>query len=135
MSYLVRFLFAALLAAPVPALAQSQGGGPIVPPRLTGQGVQTATGSSASINAANVAATGSSPAFPTSLPNSFMTVKVQGNQAAGVAVCWIGGTCTTASGEIIEPGESATRNLFNTFGTATPTVISLSGSVIISVEW
>jgi hypothetical protein len=63
-------------------------------------------------------------------------VKVQGSQTAMVAVCWLGGACTFASGEVIEVGESATKNLANTnFSTAPPTVIAQSGTVVISVQW
>lgn len=108
----------------------------IEPPQLTGQGTLTATGTSAIFSTANITPTGSGPAFPaTYLPGGYMAVKVQGSAAASVAVCWLGGTCTFATGEVIQVGESVTRSVGRTFGASPPSIISQTGSVVVSVEW
>lgn len=128
------FLAALLLASG--AWGQSTSRPILIPPTLSGQGTQTATGSSATISAANVTPTGASGTFPlTALPTGYLTVKVLGSQTAMIAVCWLGGMCTFASGEVIEVGESVTRNVATTFNSSPPTVISQSGNVVFSVEW
>ena len=107
----------------------------ISPSPVTGQGTQSVT-SSALINTANVTVTGASSSFPaTQLPSGMLTIKVQGGQTQSVAICWLGGTCTFAAGEVVQPGETVTKNLSNTFATKPPTVIAQSGTVTIAVEW
>lgn len=122
------------------AVGVAPGGGqrgvPIAPPPLNGQGIMSVS-SSATVNTANVVATGNSPAFPGgNLPGGFLTIKVQGSENAMVAVCWLGASpCTFATGEVIEVGEAATKNLFNTFLANPPTIVAQSGTVKVSVEW
>lgn len=125
---------AAIGALLLPALARAQT--VIVPMRVHGCGTVTATTSSSTISAANITLCPGSPAFPTSGTLSVpLKIKVQSSATQGVYVCKFGGTCTTA-GELMAIGESVTSGLENiNIGTAPPSVLSVSGSQPVFIEW
>ena len=107
-----------------------------VPPFLGGQGTMALTSASQTINTANVTVTGASGPFPASrLPHQYLTVKVQGASTISVAVCWLGGTCTMASGEVIAGGETQTRNISASFAANPPTIIASTGTPTVTLEW
>ena len=125
------FIAAVISALSFPALAQTAV--QIAPYPLRGQGVATASTSSATI-IATLALTANSKAFPTNLLEGTLTIQPQTNAATGVYVCWQGGTCTAAIGEYLAPGQSHTVALATNMLTSPPTIIS-TGTPAVVVEW
>jgi hypothetical protein len=131
---MLRFLIIlALLALPAGSRAQTV----IWPAPVHGCGTITATVASAAISAATLTLCTNSPAFPgpsgtISVPIKF---KVQGAATAGVYICKFGGTCTAASGEMLGVGESATLGVQNLNATPSISILAVSGSQPVYVEW
>ena len=125
---MVRYLLAAVfLLFPVMARAQTI----IYPPPVSGQGTATIS-TSAPLTSSNVTATTSSSAFPTGsgLPNNYLCITAESD----VGVCWLGGTCTYATGLQVPPGQQVCRSLVS-FKTTPPSVIAKTGSAVIELEW
>lgn len=113
---------------PAPTLAG------IVPPPMLGQGVATASTSSAAITA-TLARTANSAAFPTGNLGGPLMLQPQANAATGVYICWQGGACTASIGEYLAPGQGRTVYLrAQNMTTAPPTMIS-TGTPAVAVEW
>lgn len=108
----------------------------IFPPPIVGQAVMSATTTSAAINSANVTLSPGSSGFPPgNLPNSYLRIKVLASQTGTVAVCWFGGTCSGTTGEVIAVGEAVQKGISWNIATQPPTIIALTGTVIVEVEW
>lgn len=106
----------------------------IVPPALRGQGVFTASTSSAAVNS-GLSLAPNSGAFPTGTLGGTIEIKVQFTSTMGVYVCWQGGTCTAAVGEYIAPGESDTKFLPTQNMTSHPPTVIATGASAVVVEW
>jgi hypothetical protein len=120
----------ALLGFAPPAFAQTA----IVPATIHGCGTVTATAASAAITAA-VTLCPNSPPLPGGGSSTIaLKVKVQGNATAGVYVCKFGGACTT-SGELLLAGESGTFGINRDINAGPPTVLAVSGSQPVYLEW
>lgn len=106
----------------------------IAPPALRGQGVLTASTSSAAVNA-GLSLAPNSGAFPTGALGGTIEIKVQFTSTTGVYVCWQGSTCTAAVGEYIAPGESDTKFLPNQNMTSHPPTVIATAAAAVVVEW
>lgn len=118
----------------VPIAANAQVNYPLSPP-FAGQGIMSVTTASQAVASANVTKAPNSIGFPSSvLPLGVLRVKIQAGAAASVSVCWQGGTCTAANGELMAADESRIVTL-STFSANPPTMIAASGTVSVEVEW
>lgn len=104
--------------------------GAIIPPPLTGQGYLTVSTASVATSTASLAP--NSPAYPTTLPNGYLMVKLNITATGVLYVCWGGGACSTTVGEAISNGESQTRSP----PIAAPTLYcSVATACPVTVEW
>lgn len=123
-----KLLFLALL---VPFAAHAQSYVVTTPIPFSGQGVMSVTTASQAVATANVTKAPNSIGFPvTVLPVGVLRVKA----AAAISVCWQGGTCTATNGELLAAGESRIVAL-QAFSTTPPTMIAVTGTVAVEVEW
>lgn len=129
----MRRLILALAGILIAAPAFAQTAVIIAPYPIRGQGVATATTSSAAITA-TLSLTVNSAAFPTVRMDGMLTIMTQGNASTGTYVCWHGGTCSASVGEYLAPGQSRTVSLNTLMSTSPPTIIS-TASVAVVVEW
>ena len=104
-------------------------------PPFSGQGVMSVTTTSQVVSSANVTLAPNSIAFPAAgLPIELLRVKLQPGASANLSVCWRGGTATATNGELLSADESRIVAL-PAFATNPPTMISVSGTVAVEVEW
>ena len=111
-------------------------GGPrsIVPTALSGQATMAVSTTSTAVSSENVTLAPNST-FPSgALPSGVLSVKLQATATGNISVCWRGGTCTASTGVILAPGESVTKTL-PAFSTLPPSIISVSGSQPVELEW
>ena len=106
-------------------------------PPTNGYGTMSVTTASTTISSANITLGPNSAAFPTTAGFPFgLTVTVQGNSAAGVSFCPLGGTATATNGLVLTAGQSVTKDLRAlTLATQPPSIIALTGMATVYIEW
>ncbi len=113
----------------------SAGGGagaaptPTIPPKLTAYGILSVTASSVALSTLTVSP--NSPAWPTTYPNNYVSIRNSILSAGVVYVCWLGGTCSATVGDPVAVGQSATRNVGNT---VSPTLFAASTATVTGAE-
>lgn len=99
------------------------------PPKLTAYGTLSVTASSVALSTLTVGP--NSPAWSTTYPSNYVSIRNSINSAGVVYVCWLGGTCSASVGDVLAVGQSATRNVGNT---VSPTVFAASTATVIGSE-
>lgn len=125
-------VFLALFVLPFAARAQMS----TVPTPFNGQASIAVSNSSVAVTGGNVTLAPKSSAYPsTALPYGVLRIKNQPSSTAVLAVCWRGGTCTTAAGEGLAAGESRVVALPG-FAANPPTLICASATACqADIEW
>lgn len=106
-------------------------GGPITttPPKLTAYGILSVSTSSVALS--TLTPSPNSPAWSTTYPNNYVSIRNSILSAGVVYVCWLGGTCSATVGDPIAIGQSATRNVGNT---VSPTLFTASTATVTGAE-
>lgn len=112
-------------------ITTSSGGTPVVtgPPKLTAYGTLAVTTSSVALSTLTVGP--NSPAWSTTYPSSYVSIRNSVASAGIVYFCPLGGTCSASVGEPIAQGETIFRNVAS--GTAI-TLFSTTGATVIAEE-
>ena len=113
-----------------PCPVTTVGGSPLytIPPPITAYGTLSVTTSSVALSTLTVGP--NSPAWTTTLPNKYVTVRNSVNSTAVLYFCGLGGTCTSSVGEPIAIGETIVRQLASP---ATPTLICGTASACTAI--
>jgi hypothetical protein len=90
------------------------------------------TTTSAQIVAGNVTLCPGVTSFPLTSLGMTLTVANQPNSTASVYLCPFGGTCAT-TGQLLAAGSGVTKSL--PFASIPPTVVAVSGTQTIYLEW
>lgn len=106
----------------------------ILPPTRIGQGNTTIPSNVSTAINASINTTPNSGAFPTGALPGPITIKNSSLSANPVYVCWQGGTCSSAVGELLAVGEGMTENLGSQNMTTQPPTVYTAGATL-TVKW
>jgi hypothetical protein len=131
----MRFLCLFLLAIGLGTTAARAQPANIQPAPLHGCGTIAVPTSSTAINSATITLCANAQVFPPGQLVVPLKVKVQALSPSAVYLCKQGGTCST-TGELVVAGESVTTNLnAQNIATQPPTIIGVTGTAIVYLEW
>lgn len=102
---------------------------PTIPPRLTAYGTLAVTSSSVALSTLTVGP--NSPAWSTTYPSGYVSIRNSVASTGTVYFCPLGGTCSASVGEPIAQGETIFRNVANTTAI---TLFSTAGATVIAEE-